>query len=75
MHALPHRRGADASRDHDPRYGIVFNRLITITNMAISRFLDHLQETGQYDEYMERLIGAYNPAAAAGVMCRKSQAS
>jgi hypothetical protein len=38
--------------------------------MPIGRFLDHLHETGKYDEYMERLIRAYNPAAAAGVMCR-----
>jgi radical SAM/Cys-rich protein len=57
-------------RELASRYGIVFNRLFTITNMPIGRFLDHLHETGKYDEYMERLIGAYNPAAAAGVMCR-----
>lgn len=52
------------------RYGIVFNRLFTITNMPISRFLADLIETGRYEEYMEKLIAAYNPAAAAGVMCR-----
>lgn len=51
-------------------YGIVFSRLFTITNMPIGRFLDHLLRTGKCDEYVEKLIGAYNPAAAAGVMCR-----
>ena len=45
-------------RELASRYGIVFNRLFTITNMPIGRFLDHLQETGKYDGYMERLIGS-----------------
>ena len=27
-------------------------------------------ESGQYERYMETLIGAFNPAAVAGVMCR-----
>jgi radical SAM/Cys-rich protein len=51
-------------------HGIVFNRLYTITNMPISRFLEFLIESGNYDGYMERLANAFNPAAAAGVMCR-----
>jgi radical SAM/Cys-rich protein len=52
------------------RYGIVFDRLFTITNMPISRFLAFLEETGRTAEYMTRLVNAFNPAAAAGVMCR-----
>jgi radical SAM/Cys-rich protein len=52
------------------RYGVVFNRLFTITNMPISRFLDDLSQSGRLEEYMEKLVAAYNPAAAAGVMCR-----
>ena len=38
--------------------------------MPISRFLDDLLRTGQYGEYMEKLVTAYNPEAAADVMCR-----
>jgi radical SAM/Cys-rich protein len=57
-------------RELAARYGVVFTRLFTITNMPISRFLDDLIQSGRYDEYMHMLIGAYNPAAAAGVMCR-----
>jgi hypothetical protein len=38
--------------------------------MPISRFLDFLLRSGNYDHYMDKLIQAYNPAAAAGVMCR-----
>jgi radical SAM/Cys-rich protein len=52
------------------RYGIAFNQLYTITNMPISRFLDDLLTNDKYDVYMQKLIEAYNPAAAAGVMCR-----
>jgi radical SAM/Cys-rich protein len=52
------------------RHGVEFNRLYTITNMPISRFLEFLLESGNYDQYMERLANAFNPAAAAGVMCR-----
>ena len=51
-------------------WGIVFNRLFTITNMPISRFLDFLIASGNDTAYLQRLSGAFNPAAAAGVMCR-----
>ncbi|MEX0771494.1 MAG: arsenosugar biosynthesis radical SAM (seleno)protein ArsS [Balneolaceae bacterium] len=53
-------------RDH----GIVFNNLYTITNLPISRFLNFLLESGNFEEYMEKLITSFNPAAAEGVMCR-----
>jgi radical SAM/Cys-rich protein len=52
------------------RHGIIFNRLFTITNLPISRFLEFLLETGNYESYMQRLANAFNPAAAQGVMCR-----
>src|SRR5262249_5480373 len=52
------------------RYGIVFNRLFTITNMPISRFLDDLLHTGRYEEYMRLLVEAFNPATVDAVMCR-----
>ncbi|NNJ26473.1 hypothetical protein LzC2_25600 [Planctomycetes bacterium LzC2] len=51
-------------------FDVRFTRLFTITNMPISRYLDHLLETGKYEMYMEKLTAAFNPAAAAGVMCR-----
>jgi radical SAM/Cys-rich protein len=51
-------------------HGVVFNNLYTITNMPISRFLEFLIQSGNYEGYMERLANAFNPAAAAGVMCR-----
>ncbi len=57
-------------RELRSQYGVEFTRLFTITNMPISRFLDDLLETGRYEQYMGKLIDAYNPSAAAGVMCR-----
>jgi radical SAM/Cys-rich protein len=54
------------------RYGIEFDRLYTITNMPISRFLEFLEERGKTEEYLVTLVNAYNPAAAAGVMCRNT---
>jgi radical SAM/Cys-rich protein len=68
----PRQEGIEAQfkRELAGRHGIVFNRLFTITNMPISRFLEFLLQTGNYEGYMERLANAFNPAAAEGVMCR-----
>jgi len=52
------------------KFGIVFNRLFAITNLPISRFLDYLLTSNNYETYMEKLVVAYNPVAAANVMCR-----
>ncbi|MEX0717824.1 MAG: arsenosugar biosynthesis radical SAM (seleno)protein ArsS [Planctomycetaceae bacterium] len=60
----------DYRRELRSRHGIEFTRLHTITNMPISRFLEDLLEQGKYEDYLNRLVGAFNPAAAAGVMCR-----
>jgi radical SAM/Cys-rich protein len=61
---------ADFKRELLRRYGVQFNHLFTIANMPISRFLDLLVKAGNYETYIQRLISAYNPQAAAGVMCR-----
>ena len=57
-------------RELDRRFQIRFDRLYAITNLPISRFLDFLLESGNYERYMERLVNAFNPAAARAVMCR-----
>jgi radical SAM/Cys-rich protein len=54
------------------KFGIEFNNLYTITNMPISRYLDYLLTSGNYENYMEKLVNAYNPEAAANVMCRNT---
>lgn len=53
-------------------HGIVFNNLFAITNMPISRYLDYLLVSGNYEKYMDKLINAFNAAAAKSVMCRNT---
>ncbi|MEJ7780149.1 MAG: arsenosugar biosynthesis radical SAM (seleno)protein ArsS [Daejeonella sp.] len=53
-------------------YFISFNNLFAITNMPISRYLDYLLSTGNYDKYMDKLIAAFNPSAVNNVMCRNT---
>jgi len=53
-------------------FGIVFNELYAITNIPVSRYLDYLIESGNYLGYMEKLVNAFNPVAAAAVMCRNT---
>ena len=61
---------ADWKRELWRRHGISFNRLYTITNMPISRFLQYLIDSGNLQAYMDRLVNAFNPAAVDGLMCR-----
>lgn len=56
----------------DKRYGIQFNNLFAITNLPISRFLDYLIESNNYESYMEELSGAFNPSTIDGLMCRNT---
>ena len=50
-------------------FGIQFHNLFAITNLPISRFLDYLIASENYEDYMYQLVEAYNPAAVANVMC------
>lgn len=52
------------------RHGVVFTRLFTLTNMPISRYLEHLSDTGALQGYMELLVQSFNPSTVAGLMCR-----
>ncbi len=52
-------------KDHN----IVFNDLFAITNLPISRFLEYLIASENYEDYMYALVDAYNPAAIENVMC------
>lgn len=52
------------------RYDIQFNRLLTITNMPISRFLEDLQEADQVEAYYTLLQESFNRATVEDLMCR-----
>lgn len=51
-------------------YGIRFNSLFTITNMAIGNFASELEGNQQLDEYKELLISCFNPSAGNNIMCK-----
>ncbi|WP_323757196.1 arsenosugar biosynthesis radical SAM (seleno)protein ArsS [Roseivirga sp.] len=51
-------------------FNIVFNDLYAITNLPVSRFLDYLVNSNNYEEYMNELVNAFNPTSVVGVMCR-----
>lgn len=51
-------------------FGVVFDSLITITNMPIARFAHELRRDGKLDEYCELLRTSFNPATLDGLMCR-----
>lgn len=53
-------------------FGIRFHELFSITNLPISRFLDYLIASENYEDYMYQLVEAYNPAAVKNVMCRNT---
>ena len=63
---------ADFRRVLDHKFGIQFNHLFCITNMPISRFLEFLLRSGNYEQYMEKLAQAFNPHAVADLMCRNT---
>jgi radical SAM/Cys-rich protein len=61
---------AEWKRELQRLHGITFDALYCITNMPISRYLEWLVESGNLEGYMERLVGAFNPATIGGLMCR-----
>ena len=63
---------ADYKSKLNALHGIRFNRLLTITNMPISRFLDNLQEENLLEPYMSKLANQMNPGTLANLMCRNT---
>ena len=53
-------------------HGVYFDRLLTLNNMPIARFLEWLEASGNLDGYLELLVRSFNPATVAGLMCRNT---
>jgi radical SAM/Cys-rich protein len=72
LHLPPPQPALEAAyrRELAERHGIVFNRLYTLANMPISRFLEDLARTNRHEEYLAKLVAAYNSEAVSGLMCR-----
>ncbi len=68
----PDQQALEAEYQHQlrSRFGIEFNRLLTMTNVPIARFAQHLRREGTYRQYISSLAEAHRPANLAHVMCR-----
>lgn len=53
-------------------HGVTFDRLITLNNMPISRYLEWLEQSDNLQRYMELLVNSFNPTTVAGLMCRNT---
>jgi radical SAM/Cys-rich protein len=62
----------DFKKELKALFGIEFNQLFAITNMPISRYLEYLIQSENFEEYMEELVRSFNPAAANGIMCKNT---
>jgi radical SAM/Cys-rich protein len=63
---------ADYKREMKKHFGIVFNKLYTLTNLPIERFAAYLRHNDKLNEYMQLLANAFNPATINGLMCRNT---
>src|SRR3954467_4341787 len=61
---------ADYKRILGERFGVRFNRLLTIANMPIQRFGSTLVTKGLFKDYMALLRGAHREENLESVMCR-----
>ena len=62
----------DYKRELKEHFGIVFNKLYTITNLPIARFASYLKNNNLLGDYMALLNDAFNPATVNGLMCRNT---
>ncbi|MDX1973008.1 MAG: arsenosugar biosynthesis radical SAM protein ArsS [Candidatus Sumerlaeia bacterium] len=53
-------------------FGVRFDSLICITNMAIGRFRSDLLRAGKLELYEQKLVDAFNPATVPSLMCRNT---
>lgn len=59
----------DYKRELEANFGILFDSLLTITNMPIKRFADYLHRKDELKSYMELLVDNFNGDTIAGLMC------
>jgi len=57
-------------RDLLRRWGISFNSLYSFANVPLGRFRRWLLSSGNYDQYLAKLTGSFNPDSVANLMCR-----
>jgi len=60
----------DYRRELGQRFGIRFNRLLTIANMPLGRFRAELGSQNTGKDYLRLLRQSFNPETVQGLMCR-----
>lgn len=60
----------DYKRVLNENYGIEFDRLLTITNVAIRKFKIYLESNNEYEQYSRVLETNFNPDTLKTLMCR-----
>ena len=58
-------------REELAQRGIVFDGLLTIANMPITRWAQWLRRRGEYAPYLDLLEARFNPETTSQVMCRE----
>lgn len=53
----------------EENFGVLFNHLLTITNMPIKRFADFLHRRGELEDYMSLLVRNFNKDTVEKLMC------
>ena len=61
----------DYKRELHARFGIEFDRLLTLANLPVSRFGAVLLSQGHFDDYLLLLRASHDPRNLDGVMCRR----
>ena len=52
------------------KWGVTFNSLFNFANAPLGRFRQWLIQTGNFGNYMQKLVSNFNPCAIDGLMCR-----
>jgi radical SAM/Cys-rich protein len=57
-------------RELQEGWGIDFNQLFTLANVPLGRYRGWLDQSGNLQSYLDKLVAGFNPATLKGVMCR-----
>jgi radical SAM/Cys-rich protein len=52
------------------KWGILFNHLFSLSNVPLGRFRQWLIQSGNLENYLEKLASSFNACALGGVMCK-----
>jgi len=61
---------AKYKKELSTEHGIRFNNLLTLANMPVKRFFDHLRKTKMLEGYMDLLVRNFNKETVPLLMCR-----